>query len=164
MKNLQTFVAETDSFAALRRCLELALPACLESTDWLALKMVPVGQEHRALHLPSCLACEIELPVQLISGWHSKDASWFNGYRPFAVFEGGDQVNNQSVIARVIDVINTGHKDCEQNWLPRMISANDSARDFEDDGSTIKLGYRLQTTNSFPQILAIYPCLIYYGK
>lgn len=163
MNQVQKLVVEVEAPDVLKQVLGLALPTCLESTARLAIKPVPRDQEHRALHLPSCLMGGIDLPTILISGWYDdRGRDWFNGYQPFQVFAGGDQVAHRSVIAHVIDALNVSREGWEVSLLPKMIAADEAADDF--DGGAIKLGYRLQTCNTFPQILAIQPCLIFYGK
>lgn len=164
MDMVQNFVVEVNSIPLLERYLEIAMRTVLESREEFAVKIIDYSLKNFTLCLPPVVSnLEKSFPVMLISGWYlpeGKENSYFSGYRPWKIFH--DEVK---VIQHVRDFFAQGGYDLKNLATQFMKRLGDGySHCFNQNDGTVKVGCKLQSCFSFPQVLAISLVHIYYGK
>lgn len=160
---VQQFSVEVDSIEFLKKYLELSVSTVLDSTEEIAVKIIDYSNKYE--YYPSAIYGDKNiLPVLLIGGWYKSDNdkvnSFFNGYKPWRLFNDKNTINDS--IDYVMEVLNNNHDNLNSKFSK---DCGDGYNDFFNryDGST-DIGYRLMSNNTFPNSLSISLTHIYYGK
>lgn len=163
---VQDLNVEVDSKELLKQYLELALPTVLNSIELIAVKVIDHDDEHKKLYYPSVIYSNNNiLPILLIEGWYNskdkKDMSFFNGYKPWKLFESKTALKNS--IDYIMTILENNQCKLSKLFFEDYCGNGYNYGFNQYDGST-GIGFKLISNHTFPNSLSLSMVHIYYGK
>lgn len=157
---VQKFDVEIDSKELLKKYLELAIPTVLNSVEEIAVKVIEHNDKRKKLYYPSAIYSDDSvLPILLVEGWYKQDSkknSFFNGYKPWELFEGESALKNS--IEYIMAFLDKNLNELTERFFEEC---GDGHNGFD---GTILSGFKLLGNNTFPNSLSLSIVHIYYGK